>query len=118
MGRLVRDPYPGARPFELEDHANFFGRSGEAREIAKLWLTNRLTVMTGSVGSGKTSLLNAGILPRVAAERAKVFAPGSVTRGAEFPVAALPEYNMYSLATLRSWSPLEAVTLLAGQSIR
>jgi tetratricopeptide (TPR) repeat protein len=118
MSRLARDPYPGTRPFEQEDHDLFFGRSEEAGEIAGLWLTNKLTVMTGPVGSGKTSLLNAGILPRVATDRTRVFPPGRASYGATFPAAALPEHNMYSLATLRSWSPLEVVTPLAGLSIR
>jgi tetratricopeptide (TPR) repeat protein len=118
MSRHARGPYPGTRPFEQQDHDLFFGRSGEAEEIADLWLTNKLTIMTGPVGSGKTSLLNAGILPRVSRQRTQVFPPGAVSYGATFPVAALPEHNMYSLAVLRSWSPLEVVTLLAGLSIR
>lgn len=118
MSRLARDPYPGTRPFEQEDRDLFFGRSVEAEGIAELWLTNKLTIMTGPVGSGKTSLLNAGILPLVSTERAKVFPPGSVSCGATFPAAALPEHNRYTLAALRSWSPLEAVTRLAGLSVR
>jgi tetratricopeptide (TPR) repeat protein len=118
MSRLARDPYPGTRPFRSNEHDLFFGRSTEAGEIAGLWLSNRLTVLVGPAGWGKTSLLNAGVLPFVSAGRVDVFPPGRVSYGATFPFAALPEHNRYTLALLRSWSPLETVTNLIGLTVR
>jgi tetratricopeptide (TPR) repeat protein len=118
MSRTFLDPYPGARPFERDDHDRFFGRSAETEAIADLWLTNRLTIAAGPVASGKTSLLNAGIVPYVSTRRAEIFASGRISYGSTFPFAALPEHNPYSLALLRSWSPLETPTRLVGLSIR
>ena len=118
MSNLFRDPYPGTGPFGHNDHDRFFGRSAETGALADLWLTNRLTVAAGPVGSGKTSLLNAGVLPFVSGTRAEVFAPGRIHYGSTFPFAALPEHNPYSLALLRSWAPLESPTRLVGLSVR
>jgi len=118
MNRSCGGPYPGTRPFEQKDHGRFFGRSAETEALADLWLTNRLTVAAGPVGGGKTSLLNAGVLPFVGATPAEVLEPGRVCYGSTFPFGALPEHNPYSLALLRSWVPLETPNRLVGLSIR
>ena len=85
--------------------------------LAKLWQVNRLTVAFGSVASGKTSLLNAGVFPSVTNKRFDVLPTGMVSYGLTFPFAALPEHNPYTLALLRSWSPGEAATRLVGLSV-
>ena len=118
MGRYERVPYPGTRPFEQSDQDIFFGRSEDASELAGLWLANSLTVAVGPVGSGKTSLLNAGVYPLVREESPEVLPPGRVLYGETFPSAALPEHNPYSLALLRSWSPWDSATRLVGQTVR
>jgi len=53
-------PYVGIRPFRAEDGNRFFGRSTESRDLAERWRANRLTVLYGASGVGKTSLLLAG----------------------------------------------------------
>jgi tetratricopeptide (TPR) repeat protein len=111
-------PYPGARPFQQADHDRFFGRTAQADALAELWRANRLTVAVGAAASGKTSLLNAGVFPLIANERADVLLPGSLSYGGTFPFAALPEHNPYTLALLRSWSPDERVTRLVGRTVR
>ncbi len=57
------NPYPGLRPFSTRDSQLFFGRSRETNEVVKTLLKNRFAVITGEPGSGKTSLLNAGVIP-------------------------------------------------------
>lgn len=67
----TRAPYPGLPAFQEEDAAIFFGREKEIRE--GLALLNRLqqfggprlTLMLGASGSGKSSLMRAGLLPRL-----------------------------------------------------
>ncbi len=67
----TRPPYPGLMVFEEQDAAIFFWRDKEVRE--GLALLNRLqqfggprlTFMLGSSGSGKSSLMRAGLLPRL-----------------------------------------------------
>src|SRR5882724_9499062 len=60
---IVTAPYPGARPFLLADQDRFFGRDTDSKTLLELWQDNRITLLTGPVASGKTSLLNAGVLP-------------------------------------------------------
>ena len=58
-------PYVGPRPFEKRDHHLFFGRDREAHEISSLVLANKFFVLYAASGAGKTSLVNAGVLPLV-----------------------------------------------------
>ena len=59
----LTNPFPGLRPFELEQEHLFFGREGQADELlARLSQTRFLTVV-GTSGSGKSSLVRAGLLP-------------------------------------------------------
>lgn len=56
--------YPGLRPFEDTDldRSLFFGRDREKEELLHLILAEKLTVVFAKSGTGKSSLLNAGIL--------------------------------------------------------
>ncbi len=72
-----RPPYPGLLAFEAEDAAIYFGRDNDIRE--GLGLLNRLrtfggtrlTLVLGASGSGKSSLVKAGILPRLKKNKQK-----------------------------------------------
>src|SRR5262245_26370409 len=56
-------PFPGLRPFEFHETHLFFGRDGQSeRMIEKLGHTRFLAVV-GASGSGKSSLVRAGLLP-------------------------------------------------------
>ena len=118
MTRTMVRPYPGTRPFRRLDNDRFFGRRRESNTLAELWRANSLTIAAGPTGSGKTSLLQAGLLPLVDGGRAEVLPPGRVSYGSTFPTAALPEHNPYTLALLGSWSPGEPLSRLAGLTIR
>jgi tetratricopeptide (TPR) repeat protein len=117
MDKNASRPYPGPRPFSGADQNRFFGRTDDVVLLAKLWQVNRLTFVVGNAGRGKTSLLDAGILPALSRENAIVLPVGRLSYGATFPFAALPPHNPYTLALLRSWSPGETVTRLAGLTI-
>lgn len=61
----AQNPWPGLNAFD-ETSARFFnGRDTEAAELARLVLQGGLTVLYGKSGLGKTSLLQAGLFPRV-----------------------------------------------------
>ncbi len=110
-------PYVGFRPFQAEDGDRFFGRSTESRDLAALWRANRLTVLYGTSGVGKTSLLMAGVIPLLDPGSAEVLPPGRVSHGSAFPLAALPEHNPYTFALLTSWAPGEPATSLSGLAV-
>ncbi|MCA1705821.1 MAG: ATP-binding protein, partial [Actinobacteria bacterium] len=110
-------PYVGLRPFRTEDADRFFGRSTESHDVAALWQTNRLTVLYGSSGVGKTSLLRAGVIPLLDPGSVEVLPPGRVSHSSAFPLAALLEHNPYTFALLASWSPNEPATSLSGLAV-
>src|SRR5215472_14273587 len=66
-----RRPYPGFAYFEEQDAAVFFGRDAQIvrglDEIRRLVRTgvNRMLVILGASGSGKSSFLRAGLWPRL-----------------------------------------------------
>jgi formylglycine-generating enzyme required for sulfatase activity len=59
--------YPGLRSFGLEpvEHELFFGRRQETADLVQHIIGNRLTVLYGKSGLGKTSLLQAGVFPEL-----------------------------------------------------
>jgi hypothetical protein len=60
-------PYPGMRPYTASNAACFYGRDKEIAEIiGKLRAGEREIYIVGPSGSGKSSLVAAGVLPRLA----------------------------------------------------
>lgn len=59
----LRVRYPGSRPFTQDDEALFFGRVEDITKLTTFITVEKLTVLYGKSGLGKTSLLTAGVLP-------------------------------------------------------
>lgn len=55
--------YMGVKPFEAANRAIFFGRDEDIEGLYNLILSEKLVVLFGKSGYGKSSLLNAGVLP-------------------------------------------------------
>jgi len=68
LARLV-NPYKGLRPFQAADSRDFFGRESLVEQLlARLGETGdmaRFLAVLGPTGSGKSSLLSAGLVPAV-----------------------------------------------------
>jgi energy-coupling factor transporter ATP-binding protein EcfA2 len=62
--RLVM-PYPGLRPFTSEDQPLFFGREAQVSAMLRQLEDDRFVAVVGSSGSGKSSLVRAGLLPAI-----------------------------------------------------
>ena len=61
--QIPTNPFPGLRPFDFEESHLFFGRDGQSEQlITKLGATRFLAVV-GTSGSGKSSLVRAGLMP-------------------------------------------------------
>ncbi|MEN8649519.1 hypothetical protein ABCR94_02405 [Streptomyces sp. 21So2-11] len=56
-------PYPGLGRFGPGDREHFFGRDELVAELVELTRRSRLCVVVGASGSGKSSLLRAGLIP-------------------------------------------------------
>lgn len=61
-------PYPGLRSFEEVDAPFFHGREEERAELLREILMCPAVVLVGSSGSGKSSLIKAGVLPYLKSE--------------------------------------------------
>src|SRR6478609_2897224 len=58
-------PWLGLASFTEETRAYFYGREDEVAELARRVQRKTLTLLFGQSGLGKTSILRAGIVPRL-----------------------------------------------------
>ena len=61
--RQIRNPFPGLRPFETDEYRLFFGREGQSDELLSRLQREHFLAVVGTSGSGKSSLIRAGLLP-------------------------------------------------------
>lgn len=84
MDDLRPNPYVGPRSFEEADSHNFFGRDVEGRQLASLIIAHRVVLFYAQSGAGKTSLLQASVVPALKSRRMMGVLP--VTRvGGDLP---------------------------------
>ena len=57
--------YPGVKPFETTEKELFFGRDQDIQDLYDLVYLEPLVVLFGKSGYGKSSLINAGLIPRL-----------------------------------------------------
>ncbi|GAA3292886.1 hypothetical protein GCM10020295_13310 [Streptomyces cinereospinus] len=81
-----RIPYPGLDAYSEEEAPVYFGREAQAAELTRRLHApapgpvDRFLLLTGASGSGKSSLVRAGVLPRLRRRRWTIvpaFSPGS-----------------------------------------
>jgi hypothetical protein len=63
----LQNPWPGLVAYTEQQSDLFFGREAEIKELLRLIQRETLTVLFGRSGLGKSSLLNAGVIPRLRA---------------------------------------------------
>ncbi|HSC86895.1 MAG TPA: protein kinase [Polyangiaceae bacterium] len=63
FGNFDRGPYTGLRAFQEEDAACFFGRNSEIAAMVARVFDYPMLAVVGPSGSGKSSLIRAGVLP-------------------------------------------------------
>ncbi|MFD0773652.1 AAA family ATPase [Streptomonospora algeriensis] len=86
-----RSPYPGLEAFREDEAAVYFGRETQVSEVVRRLhrsgadASERFTAVVGASGIGKSSLVHAGVLPRIRANRwtvLPVIVPGTDPVGA------------------------------------
>lgn len=92
-------PYKGLQPYREADAVIFAGRSQETMQLTNRVLANRLTILYGESGVGKSSLLQAGLGNRI-------------TQQGGVAVVAIPEAGRPLVALL--WDGLRAALNRAG----
>ena len=103
-GLKVGNPYVGPRPFEERHQDRFFGRDWEAEELVSLVVAHPAVLLYAQSGAGKTSLINAKLIPRLRDEEGLQVMPVARVRG-EIPREVQPELieNLFVFNTLLGW---------------
>jgi energy-coupling factor transporter ATP-binding protein EcfA2 len=57
------NPFPGLRPFTIDESHLFFGREGQSETIVSYLSKYKFAAVTGASGSGKSSLIYCGVIP-------------------------------------------------------
>jgi len=109
-------PYPGLRPLGPDDADRFHGRDGEVEALlTALDGADGVVALVGEAGSGKSSLLGAGLLPRLhAAGR-----PTAAVRPGRHPLLALARAlgGDAALAARLAASPAAVRDVLTGSPV-
>ncbi len=84
-----QNPYRGLLPFEEEHSKLFFGRTELIEKLQNFVKTHPLTVILGASGSGKSSLVKAGLIPKLKQEKSDKWCMLSPIRPGETPFSAL-----------------------------
>ena len=67
---VPESPYKGLCAFEGADRDLFFGRAGVVQELVRAVATRALVPVVGASGVGKSSVVHAGLLPRLEEQQA------------------------------------------------
>lgn len=122
-------PFIGPRPFGSEDAAFFKGREEEIAILEGLVMARRVVLFFAQSGAGKSSLLQAGLIPRLTGTqtigrgaRARPYQKMAVlpvlNMGSAFrPGEALPASNVYVYNALRTLVPDARAETLEGQTL-
>ena len=79
----IKNPYKGPAFFTSDDEGIFHGRKQETRDLVSMVSTERVVLFYAQSGAGKTSLLNAGLIPKLRRKRYEVL-PRSRVIGAPY----------------------------------
>ena len=59
------NPFVGLKPYTKENSNFYFGREQEVENLLGVLQKNKFVTLSGATGAGKTSLINAGLIPRL-----------------------------------------------------
>ncbi len=97
----ITNPYVGPRTFTEKEQRFFFGREREARDLTARIVSERLLLFYAQSGAGKSSLLNARVIPRLRdEERFQALPVGRVS--GELPAGVAQVDNIYAFNLMTS----------------
>ncbi|MCP4540078.1 MAG: hypothetical protein GY832_23315 [Chloroflexi bacterium] len=98
---MKNNPYIGPRPNSRKDRGNFYGRNREARDLLAKIVAERVLVFYAQSGAGKSSLLNAKVIPALK-ETGGFHVLPMVRVGSELPLGTCHTEieNIYVFSTL------------------
>jgi len=133
----VQNPYPGLRPYDVDEFGSFFGRDRQIDELLVRLRDHRFVAVVGLSGSGKSSLVRAGLIHKLQVGhlasagsrwRVALFRPGSrpldaLAAALDDELGPIPEraetlrQNTYELlrSTRKGREPEESLLLVVDQ---
>lgn len=99
------NPYKGLQSYEPGDVALFFGRQKATQALLEKARTCPFVIVAGASGTGKSSLVKAGLLPRLTSQRTALMRPG------KNPLASLPADHTWDVLVIDQWE--EVITQAA-----
>jgi len=100
-----REPYVGPRPFKKDESDLFFGRDQEADELVSLITAHPVVLFYAQSGAGKSSLLNAKVVPKLGDEEDfEVLGPLRIQGQIPANFVVDKKANIYVLNALLSYS--------------
>ena len=97
---MLNNPYVGPTAFTENDSTRFFGRTEETRELASLVIARRAVLLYAQSGSGKTSLLQASLIPELKRRKRVETFPIARVMGSDADLASGNLYVKNALAKL------------------
>lgn len=95
-------PYVGPRPFTRSEQNIFFGREQEVRRLSALVGAYATVLLYAQSGAGKSSLINAGLIPALETEEMQVLMPVRVgVKSVNYQSSAVS--NIYVFNAITSW---------------
>ena len=111
-----RNPWLGLASFTEETRAFFYGREDEVAELARRVQRKLLTVLFGQSGLGKTSILRAGLVPRLRGQGyCPVYVRIDYARGAPEPAEQIKQAIARTARRSGEWT--QAGVAVAGESL-
>lgn len=109
----ILNPFPGLRPFEPEEDYLFFGREQQTDELLR---RTRFLAVVGGSGSGKSSLVRAGLVPSLYG--GFMARAGSIWRTAIFRPGDQPLRNLAEAGEVRLISSVNAIRTLQSEDVQ
>ena len=104
---VMKSPYKGLVPYSDEDAEFFFGRERERNFITANLLAERLTLLYGASGVGKSSVLRAGVQHHI-----KLLAQQNLER------LGKPKYVVVVFNDWRDADPLQSLLVRVGEAVK
>jgi WD40 repeat protein len=102
MDTQQRNPYVGPRSFETGDP--LYGREKELNQLASLLIAERIVLLHSPSGAGKTSLIQAGLIPRLS-EDFHILPIIRVGLESQDPTGSANRYTLSTLLSLEERLP-------------
>ena len=121
MKTIEKNPYIGPRVFRKDEGDLFFGRDRETADLTGLIISEQLLLFYAQSGAGKSSLLNARIIPELQARGFEVLPVGRVSGDPPYSVQ-LQNIYLYNLerglvqqdVNVEAFAALSLTNFLAG----